>query len=115
MARVANTELLRLGPAETARLLGFYGISVLPSLPFRTEDEAVQAADELGWPVVLKTMDEHLRHRLDLGGVRLNISSEQSLRSNISEMRTALEPYGRFELEVQSMAPVRPGLRAAGH
>jgi len=109
MARVANTELLRLGPAETARLLGFYGISVLPSLPFRTEDEAVQAANELGWPVVLKTMDEHLRHRLDLGGVRLNISSEQSLRSNISEMRTALEPYGRFELEVQSMAPSGQG------
>ncbi|MER1995347.1 MAG: GNAT family N-acetyltransferase [Arthrobacter sp.] len=109
MARVANTELLRLGPAETERLLGFYGISVLPSLPFRTEDEAVQAANQLGWPVVLKTMDEHLRHRLDLGGVRLNISSEQSLRSNISEMRTALEPYGRFELEVQSMAPSGQG------
>lgn len=109
MARVANTDLLRLGPAETARLLGFYGISVLPSLPFRTDDEAVKAADELGWPVVLKTMDEHLRHRLDLGGVRLNISSEQSLRSNISEMRTALEPYGSFELEVQSMAPSGQG------
>ncbi|MFF3039112.1 acetate--CoA ligase family protein, partial [Arthrobacter citreus] len=109
MARVANTDLLRLGPAETSRLLGFYGISVLPSLPFRTEDEAVQAADQLGWPVVLKTMDEHLRHRLDLGGVRLNISSEQSLRSNISEMRSALEPYGRFELEVQSMAPSGQG------
>ncbi|KPN18899.1 MULTISPECIES: bifunctional GNAT family N-acetyltransferase/acetate--CoA ligase family protein [unclassified Arthrobacter] len=109
MARVANTELLRLGPAETARLLGFYGIDVLPSLPFRSEDEAVEAANRLGWPVVLKTMDEHLRHRLDLGGVRLNISSEQSLRSNISEMRTALEPYGRFELEVQSMAPSGQG------
>ncbi|MER2133861.1 MAG: GNAT family N-acetyltransferase [Arthrobacter sp.] len=109
MARVTNTELVRLGAAETERLFGFYGISVLPSLPFRTDDEAVQAANELGWPVVLKTMDEHLRHRLDLGGVRLNISSEQSLRSNISEMRTALEPYGRFELEVQSMAPSGQG------
>ncbi|MBF4994916.1 GNAT family N-acetyltransferase [Arthrobacter gandavensis] len=109
MSRVANTDLLRLGPAETSRLLDFYGISVLPSLPFRTEDEAVEAAGKLGWPVVLKTIDEHLRHRLDLGGVRLNISSEQSLRSNISEMRTALEPYGRFELEVQSMAPSGQG------
>ncbi|MCC3299091.1 bifunctional GNAT family N-acetyltransferase/acetate--CoA ligase family protein [Arthrobacter caoxuetaonis] len=109
MARVANTELLRLGPGETAELLGYYGIKLLPSLPFRTEDEAVEAADQLGWPVVVKTMDETLRHRLDLGGVRLNIASEQSLRSNISEMRSALEPYGRFELEVQSMAPSGQG------
>ncbi|MBD8045027.1 GNAT family N-acetyltransferase [Arthrobacter sp. Sa2BUA2] len=109
MARVANTELLRLGPEETTELLGYYGVRLLPSLPFSTEDEAVAAADRLGWPVVVKTMDEHLRHRLDLGGVRLNISSPQSLRSNISEMRAALEPYGRFELEVQSMAPSGQG------
>ncbi|MFZ3452420.1 GNAT family N-acetyltransferase [Arthrobacter sp. 7Tela_A1] len=109
MARVVNTELLRLGPGETAELLGYYGVKLLPSLPFRTEDEAVEAADQLGWPVVVKTMDETLRHRLDLGGVRLNIASEQSLRSNISEMRSALEPYGRFELEVQSMAPSGQG------
>ena len=109
MTRVSNTDLLRLGPEETTELLAFYGIRLLPSLPFSTEDEAVTAADRLGWPVVLKTMDEHLRHRLDLGGVRLNISSPQSLRSNISEMRAALEPYGRFELEVQSMAPSGQG------
>ncbi|MBD7993814.1 GNAT family N-acetyltransferase [Arthrobacter sp. Sa2CUA1] len=109
MSRVANTDLLRLGPEETTELLGYYGVRLLPSLPFSTEDEAVAAAESLGWPVVLKTMDEHLRHRLDLGGVRLNISSPQSLRSNISEMRAALEPYGRFELEVQSMAPSGQG------
>ncbi|WP_312178716.1 GNAT family N-acetyltransferase [Arthrobacter sp.] len=109
MAQVENTELLHLGPEKAAELLGFYGIRLLPSLPFSTEDEAVDAADRLGWPVVLKTMDEHLRHRLDLGGVRLNISSPESLRSNISEMRAALEPYGRFELEVQSMAPSGQG------
>ena len=109
MSRVDTTELLRLGPEETTELLGYYGLRLLPSLPFSTEEEAVAAADRLGWPVVVKTMDEHLRHRLDLGGVRLNISSPQSLRSNISEMRAALEPYGRFELEVQSMAPSGQG------
>jgi acyl-CoA synthetase (NDP forming)/RimJ/RimL family protein N-acetyltransferase len=109
LSRVTGDGLMRLSSAETARLLGFYGVELLPSLPFTTEDEAVAAADSLGWPVVIKTMDEHLRHRLDLGGVRLNISTPEELRTNIAQMKQSLEPYGSFELEVQSMAPSGQG------
>jgi len=79
---------------------------VLPSEGFVTADEAVAAADRLGWPVALKTTDPTLRHRLDLGGVRLDIQDPESLRLNIAQMRRALEPYGSSSLEVQAMAPV---------
>jgi acyl-CoA synthetase (NDP forming) len=65
----------------------------------------VEAADRLGWPVALKTMDEHLRHRLDLGGVRLAIDDAESLRRTITQMESALAPFGSFGMEVQSMAP----------
>jgi hypothetical protein len=78
----------------------------LPSEGFTTAEEAVAAADRLGWPVVLKTTDPALRHRLDLGGVRLDIQDAESLRRNIREMQRALESYGSSSLEVQSMAPV---------
>jgi acyl-CoA synthetase (NDP forming)/RimJ/RimL family protein N-acetyltransferase len=103
---VRGEQLKELDPADAARLLGHYGIEVLPSAGFETADEAVEAADRLGWPVALKTTDPMLRHRLDLGGVRLDIEDPESLRLNILQMRRALVPYGSSSLEVQMMAPV---------
>ncbi|TQJ40634.1 acyl-CoA synthetase (NDP forming) [Arthrobacter sp. SLBN-112] len=103
---VTGEQLKQLDPAASASLLGHYGISVLPSAGFTTPDEAVAAADALGWPVVLKTTDPALRHRLDLGGVRLGIEDAESLRLNIEQMRRALAAYGDPVLEVQAMAPV---------
>jgi acyl-CoA synthetase (NDP forming)/RimJ/RimL family protein N-acetyltransferase len=106
LADVRGEQLKQLEPAEAARLLAHYGITVMPSEGFDTEDEAVAAAGRLGWPVALKTTDPTLRHRLDLGGVRLDIQDADSLRLNILQMRRALEPYGSASLEVQTMAPV---------
>ena len=91
---------------QARELLGHYGISVLESVPFDSDDEAVAAAERLGWPVAIKTLDPSLRHRLDLGGVRINIENAESLRRNISQMRKYLQPYGSKELEVQAMAEV---------
>ena len=109
LARVSGDGLVRLSAGETKALLGFYGVALLPSVPFTSGEEAVAAADSLGWPVAIKTMDEHLRHRLDLGGVRLNISTPEELLANIEQMKQSLEPYGSFELEVQTMAPSGQG------
>ncbi|TKV28186.1 GNAT family N-acetyltransferase [Arthrobacter sp. NamB2] len=104
-SRVTDVELTRLTPEECAALLGAYGIRLLPSARFSSTEEAVEHAERLGWPVALKTMDEHLRHRLDLGGVRLNIDDAQSLRDNIEQMKKVLAGFGSFGMEVQSMAP----------
>jgi acyl-CoA synthetase (NDP forming)/RimJ/RimL family protein N-acetyltransferase len=103
---VRGEQLKRLDPAATASLLGHYGIRVLPSVGFDTPEEAVEAAEGLGWPVVLKTTDPALRHRLDLGGVRLDIQDAESLRQNVLQMRRVLSNYGDPALEVQAMAPV---------
>jgi hypothetical protein len=103
---VKGEQLKQLDPAATRSLLGNYGITVLPSVGFDTPDEAVEAADAVGWPVALKTTDPSLRHRLDLGGVRLDIQDAESLRLNVLQMRRILSRYGDPALEVQSMAPV---------
>jgi acyl-CoA synthetase (NDP forming)/RimJ/RimL family protein N-acetyltransferase len=103
---VKGEQLKRLEPAAVASLLGHYGIRVLPSLGFDDPEQAVEAADSLGWPVALKTTDPALRHRLDLGGVRLDIQDPVSLRQNVLQMRRVLANYGDPGLEVQSMAPV---------
>ncbi|WP_332603117.1 bifunctional acetate--CoA ligase family protein/GNAT family N-acetyltransferase [Arthrobacter sp. S2(2024)] len=106
LSAVAGEQLVRLDGGESAALLSRYGIPVVPSAVFESDDEAVDAAERLGWPVVLKTTDPALRHRLDLGGVRLDIEDADSLRRNIAQMRRALEPYGSSAIEVQAMVPV---------
>ena len=109
LATVDGLELLKLPRATATKLLGHYGIAVLESVKFSTEDQAVAAAQRLGWPVALKARDEHLRHRLDLGGVRLNITDEASLRTNIAHMKEMLTPFAVDDLEVQAMAPAGQG------
>jgi acyl-CoA synthetase (NDP forming)/RimJ/RimL family protein N-acetyltransferase len=106
LADVHGEQLKQLDPDAAASLLGHYGIAVLPSVGFDTVEQAVAAAESLGWPVALKTTEPALRHRLDLGGVRLDIEDPDSLRRNITQMRRSLAPYGSPSIEVQSMAPV---------
>ncbi|MDY6055519.1 GNAT family N-acetyltransferase [Micrococcus sp.] len=105
VTRAHGTELVRLNPEETATLLGHYGIPLLPAVRFETPDEAVDAAERLGFPVAVKAVDPYLRHRIDLGGVRLNVVDAASLRRNVEQMRRVLAPFGVTDLEVQSMAP----------
>ncbi len=71
---------------------------------FEDPDLGVDAAARLGYPVALKTTDPHLRHRLDLGGVVLNIEDESQLRAAITTMKRALASFGTSDFEVQSMA-----------
>lgn len=104
-ARAEGAELERLTHEETRELLGHYGVEVLDSVRFTTSEEAVAAGERLGFPVAVKAVDPHLRHRLDLGGVRLNVVDAASLRRNVEQMRQVLAPFGVTELEVQSMAP----------
>jgi acyl-CoA synthetase (NDP forming) len=111
LATVHGEQLLRLEPQDATSLLTRYGMAVEPSAVFEHDDDAVAAAGRLGWPVALKTTDPALRHRIDLGGVRLDIEDAESLRRNIAQMRRALEPFasgspGSPALEVQAMAPV---------
>lgn len=105
------TELLRDHPdgrqlteRETSRLLGSYGVRLWPQLPAPDPDAAVEAARRLGYPVVLKTTAPHLRHRVDLGGVRLDIDGETTLREDFVRMREQLIPLGGGDLVVQRMA-----------
>ncbi|HEY0186033.1 MAG TPA: GNAT family N-acetyltransferase [Cellulomonas sp.] len=100
---------LDLTAEQTADLLACAGIDVLPAVPVRDADEAVTAADRLGWPVALKTTVPALRHRADLGGVRLDVHDATELRADVEQVLALAAGHvpaaGRAPLEVQSMAP----------
>lgn len=106
MPSVAGEELLDIDQEATARILESYGISLLRSIAFETVEEAQLAVQELGgYPVVLKTTDIEMARRIDLGGVRLGIESDQELEREIEQMHRSLSPFGTFDLMVQRQAP----------
>ncbi|GHH65248.1 bifunctional acetate--CoA ligase family protein/GNAT family N-acetyltransferase [Promicromonospora soli] len=97
-----------LDQAAATELLACYGLALWGSRTVRTPDDAVAAAEELGWPVALKIAAPALRHRADLGGVRLDIADAEDLREDAERMLTAassLLPAPDPALEVQAMAP----------
>jgi len=91
--------------AEAVALLARYGIGVSPVLPAPDEDSAVRAAAALGYPVALKATAEHLRHRPDLGSVRLDLTGEPGLRRAYRELDVLLGGAARARLVVQRLAP----------
>ncbi|MEI7032888.1 GNAT family N-acetyltransferase [Streptomyces pratensis] len=90
---------------EARELLGRYGIAVRPTRPAPDADAAVAAADSLGYPVALKTTAPHLRHRADLGGVRLDLAEEEALRRAYGELTDLLGTPAELLPVVQAMAP----------
>ncbi|MGA5504626.1 GNAT family N-acetyltransferase [Streptomyces umbrinus] len=96
---------LTLGPDDTCALLARYGIDVRRALPAPTPDEAAAAAERLGYPVALKTTAPHLRHRADLGGVRLDLADEEQLRRAYAELTSLFGTPEELRPVVQAMAP----------
>jgi acetyl coenzyme A synthetase (ADP forming)-like protein len=71
---------------EAHDVLKAYGFPVLQYRFAKSEDEALQAAREIGYPVVLKIVSPDITHKVDVGGVKLDIHSDAELRENYRQM-----------------------------
>jgi acyl-CoA synthetase (NDP forming) len=69
-----------LDPQQTRRLLGAYGIPLVPERHAAGPEEAVEAARELGYPVVLKTAAPGA-HKTEEGGVILDLRDDDAVRA----------------------------------
>jgi acetyltransferase len=65
---------------ESKQLLAAYGLPVVETCVAQTEDEAVQASDRIGYPVVLKLYSYTITHKTDVGGVKLNLENAEAVR-----------------------------------
>ncbi|RBY88011.1 GNAT family N-acetyltransferase [Blastococcus sp. TBT05-19] len=66
---------------ELLALLGAYGVPLLGTRTVTDAEAAVAAAEQVGYPVVLKSTAPWLRHRSDLGGVRLDLADADAVRA----------------------------------
>jgi acetyltransferase len=101
----------KLSETEVMRILQAYGIPVAPYHVARTADEAARAAEELGWPVVMKVLSERIIHKSDVGGVIVGVEDEVELRAAFARLTTEVPARAGIGAEmvdgvlVQKMVP----------
>ena len=83
-----------LEPADAFRVLDLYGIPLARWKSVATQDEAVAAAKEIGFPVVLKAIAPDLIHKSDVGAVRVDLRSEEDLTRALKEVSDSVGRAG---------------------
>ncbi len=71
---------------EAKALLDAYGIPIVVTRVARNADEAVEVAEEMGFPVVVKVLSRDISHKSDVGGVVLNLKSGEAVRDAVDNI-----------------------------
>ncbi len=79
-ARARSEGRVTLGDAESREIMEAYGLRIPRSILAKTADEAVEAANSIGYPVVMKVASPDILHKSDIGGVRLNVTNAEQVR-----------------------------------
>jgi acetyl coenzyme A synthetase (ADP forming)-like protein len=72
------------------RLLDRYGIPVPGNALVRDLTEALESAERIGYPVVLKVVSPDIIHKSDAGGVVLHITDPSELEESLIQMKTSM-------------------------
>jgi len=86
LLKTLDTNQKALGEHQTRPLLEAYGIPVIPGGFAKNDEDAVNIADRIGYPVALKIVSEDILHKSDMGGIKLGIDSANKLRIVYQEM-----------------------------
>ncbi|MBN1946691.1 MAG: acetate--CoA ligase family protein [Bradymonadales bacterium] len=101
IARHLRVGQLQLSEAHAKDILLAYGFQVPTGHLAHTDEEAVEVAARLGYPVVMKIVSPDIIHKSDVGGVRLNLAHSQAVR----------DAYDLMMLRIRRR---RPGARVEG-
>ena len=77
---------------DSIELLSQYGLRYPPTIAAATREEAVAAAERIGYPLVLKTDNPDIAHKSDVGGVVVGLDTPDSVAAAYDQMAAALGP-----------------------
>jgi acetyltransferase len=75
-----RSKRARVAEVEAKEILGAYDFNVLPGRLCITADEAVDTAERIGYPVVMKIVSPDIVHKSDVGGVRVSLANAEQVR-----------------------------------
>ena len=90
LARAQTSSRRILTEYESKQILSSYGIPTVHSVLCHSPEEAVLAANEIGYPVVVKINSETITHKTDVGGVKLNLASPTEVREAYVSIQDAV-------------------------
>ncbi len=98
-----------LSESQSSEILSKYGIRTAQRSTVQTEDDAVQAANKMGYPVVMKIDSPDIPHKTEVNGIRLNVQNGQEVRQAFQEIyQSAKEHCPTADLHgisIQEMLP----------
>ncbi len=110
-ARSSGRTLLT--EVESKQILASYNIPTVETRTASSEDEAVKAAEALGYPVVVKLHSKTLTHKTDVGGVCLNLSDARAVRDAYRAIESSVR--ARAGEEHFQGVTVQPMVRREGY
>jgi acetyltransferase len=75
---------------ESKQVLAAYGIPVAKTIIAANQADAMKAADEIGYPIVLKLYSETITHKTDVGGVQLNLGTAEAVAKAFDAIQTSV-------------------------
>jgi acetyl-CoA synthetase len=104
----AKEHIKLLNEADAKQLLAGYGVPIPNGRVIGSASEAVEVAEELGYPVVIKALD--LAHKTDVGGVKLDLRNAEAVSEAIVEMSVLSETYLIEEMVAGAVAELIVGV-----
>ncbi len=84
--RARKSRRTLLTEIESKQILASYGIPIVETKLAKNEQEAVDLAEKIGGPVVLKIYSQTITHKSDVGGVKLNLRGAAAVRRAYREI-----------------------------
>lgn len=96
--------------SEALEILELYGIPTVRSRFASTVEAALEAAEEIGYPVAIKIVSDEISHKSDVGGVQLNLRNAQALAAAFEDMFQRIQAvYPQAKLDGVLVQPMVTG------
>ena len=92
----ALNENRNLTEPESKDLLTQYGLPVPEFRHCTSPEEAVKAAGQVGYPVVMKVVSPDILHKSDVGGVKIGLESDEAVEAAFQDIKGAARTRGTF-------------------
>ncbi|MCB0160178.1 MAG: acetate--CoA ligase family protein, partial [Caldilineaceae bacterium] len=98
---------------ESKQIFAAYGIPTVETRMASTIAEAVKHANAIGYPVVLKLNSTVVTHKSDVGGVKLNLQTDNAVRTAFEEIQTAV--LNAYDAAAFDGVTVQPMVKTQGY
>ncbi|MBW2183506.1 MAG: acetate--CoA ligase family protein [Deltaproteobacteria bacterium] len=93
LAKSREKNLFKLGEQEAREVITSYGFKVPKSILAQTTKEALAAAKQIGYPLVMKVVSPDILHKTDAGGVQVGIKNGHQVKEAFLEITSQSRRY----------------------